>query len=54
MNNNQSITPESSSTPLTDLLLEIEQTLEEYLPELLQLVRLFSQSVTMKQTSFNK
>ncbi len=53
MNNNQSITPKSLSTPRTDLLLEIEQTPEEYLPELLQIVRLFRQSVTMKQTSLN-
>ncbi len=53
MNNNQSLTPESSTTPRSDLLLEIEQTPEEYLPELLQIVRLFRQSVTMKQTSLN-
>jgi L-lysine 2,3-aminomutase len=53
MNNNQSITPKSLSTSRTDLLLEIEQIPEEYLPELLQIVRLFRQSVTMKQTSLN-
>ncbi|GAX39062.1 hypothetical protein NIES4075_00130 [Tolypothrix sp. NIES-4075] len=36
MNNNQPITAQSSTTPRADLLLEIEQTPEEYLPELLQ------------------
>lgn len=54
MNNNQPITAQSSTTPRADLLLEIEQTPEEYLPELLQFVRLFRQSVTMKQTSLNQ
>lgn len=53
MNNNQPITAQSSTTPRADLLLEIEQTPEEYLPELLQFVRLFRQSVMMKQTSLN-
>ncbi|MBW4567097.1 MAG: hypothetical protein KME31_03450 [Tolypothrix carrinoi HA7290-LM1] len=52
MNNNQPITAQSSTTPRADLLLEIEQTPEEYLPELLQFVRLFRQSVTRK-TSLN-
>jgi hypothetical protein len=54
MNNNEPITAQSSTTPRADLLLEIEQTPEEYLPELLQFVRLFRQSVTMKQTSLNR
>jgi hypothetical protein len=53
MNNNQPVTSQSSTTPRADLLLEIEQTPEEYLPELLQFVRLFRQSVTMKGTSLN-
>lgn len=34
-----------------DLLLEIEQTPEEYIPELLKFVRLFRQSMMTKQTS---
>ncbi|MHC5725675.1 MAG: hypothetical protein ACYTXY_16365 [Nostoc sp.] len=54
MNNNQPIIAQSSTTPRADLLLEIEQTPEEYLPELLQFVRLFRQTVTMKQTSLNQ
>lgn len=53
MNNHQPITAQSSTTPRAELLLEIEQTPEEYLPELLQFVRLFRQSVMMKQTSLN-
>lgn len=53
MNNNQPITGKSSTTSRTDLFLEIAQTPEEYIPELLQIVRLFRQSVTMKQTSLN-
>ncbi|TAE61734.1 MAG: hypothetical protein EAZ87_00730 [Nostocales cyanobacterium] len=51
INNHQSITDKSSAKPRNDLLLEIEHTPEEYIPELLQIVRLFRQSVTMKQTS---
>lgn len=49
---------ESDSTPtnyvgddkhlLAKLILEIQQTPEEYLPNLLQIVRLFRESVTMK------
>lgn len=49
---------ESNSTPinsvehdnhlLAKLILEIQQTPEEYLPNLLQIVRLFRESVTMK------
>ncbi|MBD2522441.1 hypothetical protein [Nostoc sp. FACHB-133] len=53
MNNNQPLTAQSSTTPRAELLLEIQQTPEEYLPELLQIVRLFRQSMTMKQTSLN-
>jgi hypothetical protein len=33
---------------LAKLILEIQQTPEEYLPNLLQIVRLFRESVTMK------
>jgi hypothetical protein len=51
INNYQSITAKSLAKPRNDLLLEIEHTPEEYIPELLQIVRLFRQSVTMKQTS---
>jgi hypothetical protein len=51
INNHQSITAKSSAKPRNDLLLEIEHTPEEYIPELLQIVRLFRQSITMKQTS---
>ena len=36
-----------------DLLTEIEQTPEEYIPELLKIVRLFRQSIFIKQTSIN-
>jgi predicted Zn-dependent protease len=50
MNNNQPSTAQSSTTPRADLLLEIEQNPEEYLPELLQFVRLFRQSVTIKRS----
>ncbi|MBD2528665.1 hypothetical protein H6G97_03445 [Nostoc flagelliforme FACHB-838] len=53
MSNNQPITAQSSTTPRAELLLEIQQTPEEYVPELLQIVRLFRQSVTMKQTLLN-
>jgi hypothetical protein len=53
MNNNQPITAQSSTTPRAELLLEIQQTPEEYVPELLQIVRLFRQAVMMKQTSLN-
>jgi hypothetical protein len=51
INNHQSITDKSSAKHRNDLLLEIENTPEEYIPELLKIVRLFRQSVTMKQTS---
>lgn len=53
MKNNQPLTAQSSTTPRAELLLEIQQTPEEYVPELLQIVRLFRQTVTMKQTSLN-
>jgi hypothetical protein len=53
INNHQSITDKLSTKPRNDLLLEIEHTPEEYIPELLQIVRLFRQSVTTKQTSLN-
>lgn len=36
-----------------DLLTEIEQTPKEYIPELLKFVRLFRQSLMIKQTSLN-
>jgi len=36
-----------------DLLTEIEQTPEEYISDLLQIVRLFRQSIIIKQTSIN-
>ncbi|CAD5951632.1 hypothetical protein [Planktothrix agardhii] len=36
-----------------DLLTEIEETPEEYIPELLNFVRLFRQSMLTKQTSIN-
>jgi predicted secreted protein len=53
MNNNQPISAAASTNPRNDLLLEIEQTPEKYIPELLQIVRLFRQSIVMKQTSTN-
>jgi hemolysin-activating ACP:hemolysin acyltransferase len=49
MNNTQII----STNKRLDLLTEIEQTPDEYISDLLQIVRLFRQSVTMKQTSVN-
>ncbi|HLP89158.1 MAG TPA: hypothetical protein VK184_11290 [Nostocaceae cyanobacterium] len=54
MNNQQSITETSSTTHRTDLLLEIAHTPEEYIPKLLQIVRLFRQSLMNKQTSVKK
>ena len=50
MMNNYKIT---ATKPRLDLLTEIEQTPEEYIPELLNFVRLFRQSVLTKQTSIN-
>ena len=49
MNNTQII----STNKRIDLLTEIEQTPDEYISDLLQIVRLFRQSITMKQTSIN-
>ncbi|HAG84983.1 MAG TPA: hypothetical protein DCL61_28500 [Cyanobacteria bacterium UBA12227] len=44
--------PDNSTAPdnhvLAKLILEIQQTPEEYLPNLLQIVRLFRESVTIK------
>ncbi|MGA9383372.1 MAG: hypothetical protein WBV73_31800 [Phormidium sp.] len=39
------------SEPIADLLREIQQTPEEYWPNLLQMIRLFRESVTIKPTS---
>lgn len=50
MMNNYKIT---ATNQRLDLLTEIEQTPEEYIPELLNFVRLFRQSVLTKQTSIN-
>ncbi|HEY9867194.1 MAG TPA: hypothetical protein V6D21_23665 [Candidatus Obscuribacterales bacterium] len=47
MNNSQII----ATKQRLDLLSEIEQTPEEYIPELLKFVRLFRQSMMTKQTS---
>lgn len=49
MSNNQMMQPNKC----LDLLSEIEQMPEEYIPDLLQLVRLFRQTVISKQTSVN-
>ena len=38
------------SEPIADLLREIQQTPEEYWPNLLQMIRLFRESVTVKPT----
>ncbi|MGL5132213.1 MAG: hypothetical protein ACRC78_06770 [Planktothrix sp.] len=50
MMNNYKIT---ATNQRLDLLTEIEQTPEEYIPELLNFVRLFRQSMLTKQTSIN-
>ena len=50
MMNNYKIT---ATKQRLDLLTEIEQTPEEYIPELLNFVRLFRQSVLTKKTSIN-
>jgi len=50
MMNNYKIT---ATKQRLDLLMEIEQTPEEYIPELLNLVRLFRQNMMTKQTSIN-
>ena len=39
------------SEPIADLLREIQQTPEEYWPNLLQMIQLFRETVTMKPTS---
>ncbi|MFB2833147.1 hypothetical protein [Floridanema evergladense] len=41
------------SEPMAELLQEIQQTPEEYLPNLLQMIRLFRESVTMKSAQSN-
>ncbi len=50
MMNNYKIT---ATKQRLDLLTEIEQTPEEYIPELLNFVRSFRQSMLTKQTSIN-
>jgi len=50
MMNNYKIT---ATKQRLDLLTEIEQTPEEYIPELLTFLRLFRQSLLTKQTSIN-
>jgi len=49
MSNNQMMQPNKR----LDLLSEIEQMPEEYIPDLLQLVRLFRHTVISKKTSVN-
>ncbi|ALB40590.1 MULTISPECIES: hypothetical protein [unclassified Anabaena] len=51
INNHQLITETSSTTPWNDLLLEIAQTPEEYIPEILEIVRLFRQNLINKPTT---
>lgn len=53
MSNQQSITETSSTTPSYNLLLEIAQIPEEYIPEFLRIVRLFRENVIKKQTSID-
>jgi predicted RNA binding protein YcfA (HicA-like mRNA interferase family) len=53
INNQQSITETSSTTPSYNLLLEIAQIPEEYIPEFLQIVWLFRENVIKKQTSID-
>ena len=53
MNNQQSITEISPTTPSYNLLLEIAQIPEEYIPEFLQIVRLFRENVIKKPTSID-
>lgn len=50
MMNNYKIT---ATKQRLDLLMEIEQTPEEFIPELLNFVRLFRQNLMTKQTSIN-
>lgn len=51
--NNQPIATNSSSPHRNELLIEIEQIPEKHLPELLQIVRVFRQTLTIEQTSLN-
>ena len=51
INNHQLITATSSTTPWNDLLLEIAQTPEEYIPEILEIIRLFRQNLINKPTT---
>ena len=51
INNHQLITETSSTTPWNDLLLEIAQTPEEYIPEILEIIRLFRQNLINKPTT---
>ncbi|TAE61727.1 MAG: hypothetical protein EAZ87_00690 [Nostocales cyanobacterium] len=53
INHQQSITETSSTTASYNLLLEIAQIPEEYMPEFLQIVRLFRENIIKKQTSIN-
>ncbi|MFM6036251.1 MAG: hypothetical protein ACKPBB_01405 [Sphaerospermopsis kisseleviana] len=53
INHQQSITETSSTTPSYNLLLEIAQIPEEYIPEFLQIVRLFRENVIKNQTSID-
>lgn len=53
MNNQQPITEISPTTPSYNLLLEIAQIPEEYIPEFLQIVRLFRENVIKKPTSID-
>lgn len=48
MSAQNSINKPTLSKPITDILQEIQQTPQEYLPNLLQMIRLFRKSVTMK------
>lgn len=48
MSAQNSINKLTLSEPITDILQEIQQMPEEYLPNLLQMIRLFRESVTMK------
>lgn len=50
MMNNYKIT---ATKQRLDLLMEIEQTPEEFIPELLNFVRLFRETLITKQTSIN-
>ncbi|WP_017293238.1 hypothetical protein [Geminocystis herdmanii] len=49
MNNSQN----TATKQRLDLLTEIKKTPEEYIPELLNFVRLFRQSIMTKKTSIN-